>query len=139
MLEQRISELVIARIEELGWSNGQLAKASGLASSTIHCIRTRKCGMTVYTLAQLLGPLGLSMQFAKTDPTHTMRHEHPGGAHDAFDYYNKRRREETEVEIETASPEFACPKCGKDAGVVEVAGHTQCYNCGHILIDCCGD
>lgn len=35
--------------------------------------------------------------------------------------------------------EFQCQKCGLDAGVVEVHGHTQCANCGHIIQDCCGD
>lgn len=35
--------------------------------------------------------------------------------------------------------ENQCPKCGLDAGVVEVHGHTQCANCGHIIQDCCGD
>lgn len=35
--------------------------------------------------------------------------------------------------------EFACLKCGRDAGVVSVSGHTQCANCGHIIQDCCGD
>lgn len=34
--------------------------------------------------------------------------------------------------------EAECMKCGLDAGVVEVAGHTQCANCGHIVEDCCG-
>lgn len=42
---------------------------------------------------------------------------------------------------ETVKPEneFACLKCGRDAGVVEVAGHIQCAHCAHIVQDCCGD
>lgn len=48
----------------------------------------------------------------------------------------------TDKDHDQDEPQFElapCDKCGVAAGVVEVAGHLQCKNCGHIVEDCCGD
>lgn len=42
------------------------------------------------------------------------------------------------LRISGSMKEAECLKCGLDVGVVEVAGHLQCANCGHIVEDCCG-
>lgn len=118
-----------ARRQDLG--PAKLGKRCRLATNTIHSILySSQDGTSIWNVVCLLKALGFHLEVfpgaePMTDrPITVIMH--------AVD-------KQVPVMHRINGSEYACLKCGLDAGVDEVHGHLQCHHCGHILQDCCGD
>lgn len=111
----------------VGMQQSEAARRSGLSANAIHNFTYSKSNASLHTLLGIAKAIGYEFKLVRTgvidrSPV-VVRPVMNGGSHRAAKPEN----------------EFACLKCGRDAGVVTVAGHDQCAHCGHIVVGCCGD
>lgn len=133
MTDQEILTFIRQAKKEIGLPVSKLAILADMNYETVKALVYGVKGARLHNVSKLLKALG-----------YTLKVEKVGGRKKQVLIPGKvlalnGRKVPEVVYVVRPVNEFACLKCGRDAGVVSVAGHDQCAHCGHILKDCCGD
>jgi transcriptional regulator with XRE-family HTH domain len=123
--DKDLCDFLREEIKSVGMTQGQIAERSGLSRVAVHNFQYSKCGTSLRIFLRLAWALGYDFKLVPNGTIETKPIE--------VKVVMKRTKEYSETS------EYACLKCGHDAGVDEVHGHLQCSHCGHIMQDCCGD
>lgn len=129
MSPKEISDLLRSELKAIGMTQAEAARRSGLSINAVHSFMHGKHNATFYVATSVARAIGYEMTLVRNGALENRQIKPKVTMHNSPATYVRNKPEN----------EYACLKCGRDAGVVTVAGHDQCARCGHIIRDCCND
>jgi transcriptional regulator with XRE-family HTH domain len=126
MTPKELTDFLRNELKATCMTQAEIMRRANLSQTSVHNFQYNKCATSLHTFLRIARAIGYDVKLVRNGTIETRAIE-------------VRPTMKREYRISKPENEFACLKCGRDAGVVAVAGHLQCAHCHHIMEDCCGD